>query len=140
MELSNSEVLAMFHGPHAYISPAWYTELQSVPTWNYMAVHVYGEARITTADELIDILQCTVQSFEQHRDKPWRMNSLPAEYIDNMARGIVGFEIDIQRIEGKFKLAQNRSQEDVLNVISELRLTGAAESAALAEAMSRYSG
>ncbi len=136
---SGSEVTSIFHGPHAYISPSWYLDAASVPTWNYMAVHVYGMARITSSEELLEILGSTVLTYEQSREKPWRMESLEDEYIEKMTRGIVGFEIDITRIEGKFKLSQNRSEGDVLNVINELHQTGMPESIALAEAMRKHS-
>jgi transcriptional regulator len=138
LESPNNEVMVLFQGPHGYVSPSWYKESPSVPTWNYMAVHVYGVARITSLEELIDILRTTVLTYEQPRDNPWRFDSLSDEYVEKMSRGIVGFEIDITRVEGKFKLSQNRSEEDVFSVIHELEQSGRPESCALAEAMRHY--
>jgi len=135
----NEQIMAAFQGPHGYVSPSWYTVSPSVPTWNYMAVHVYGTARITSNDELIDILRSTVLAYEDNREEPWRFDSLPGEYIEQMARGIIGFEIEITRIEGKFKLSQNRSADDVSNVIRELEESSIPGAGDLAEAMRGYS-
>ena len=104
-----------------------------------MAVHVYGTARVTTSGELLDILRSTVLTYEQPRGNPWRFDSLPEEYVENMTRGIVGFEIQITRVDGKYKLSQNRSEEDILSVIDALEQSGAPGSTELAAAMSAYS-
>lgn len=136
---TGNEVLVVFQGPHGYISPAWYRTTPSVPTWNYIAVHVYGAPRIASQDELMDILEHTVHTYEQVREEPWRLDSLPPEYIEHMARGIVGFEIDISRIEGKLKLSQNRSAEDILSVVAALDRGASPSDKALAEAMRLHS-
>ena len=131
------EILAMFHGPHGYISPSWYCTAPSVPTWNYMAVHAYGTARIVSSDELLEILRSTVLMYEQSRENPWRLDSLSEEYVEKMACGVVGFEIEITRVEGKFKMSQNRSEEDIVSVIEELDRNSDPGSSALAKAMSQ---
>ena len=138
-DASEAEIMVMFQGPHGYISPAWYKQSPSVPTWNYMAAHVYGTARVASSDELLDILRSTVLMHEQPRGNPWRYDSLPADYVESMTRGIVGFEIQISRIEGKFKLSQNRSEDDILSVIEALEQSGLPGNIALAEATSNYS-
>jgi transcriptional regulator len=113
------QCLAIFHGPHAYISPTNYTARESVPTWNYAAVHVYGNARLFSSDdELHRMLDELVNTFEPPYREQWE--SLSQKYRENMLRQIVGFEIDATRVEGKFKLSQNRTRQDQANVIESL--------------------
>jgi transcriptional regulator len=115
------EVLVIFHGPHAYVSPTWYQTQPSVPTWNYVSVHAHGRARlIEEAGELTEVLRRTTDWFESGQPQPWTMDSLPADYLQRMVKGIVGFEIILTRVEGKFKLSQNRPPEDVAGVVAAL--------------------
>ena len=116
---AGQEALIIFQGPHAYISPAWYKTQPSVPTWNYAVVHAYGIPRIVDELTLRAIVEATVQTFESEREQPWNMD-LPEEYLQKMLRGIVGFEIEITRLEGKFKMSQNRSEADRKQVIEAL--------------------
>ncbi len=117
---SGREVLAIFQGDHTYISPAWYEDHPSVPTWNYMAVHAYGVPRVLDDAVLVrQYLESLVALHEAPFDDPWRMD-LPAEYLSGMVRGIVAFEIPISRLEGKFKLSQNRSVRDQRRVVDAL--------------------
>lgn len=114
------EVLLIFQGPHAYISPSWYQTEQAVPTWNYAAVHVYGTPRILdNHEQVVELLERTVQTYEANRENPWSYN-LPTDFRDKLVQSIVAFEIEITRIEGKWKLGQNRSQEDCRGVLTEL--------------------
>lgn len=116
------EVLVIFQGPHAYVSPSWYQASLAVPTWNYAAVHAYGPARMVEDElELTALIQATVEKYESLRPNPWKSDALPAEFKSKMLKGIVGFEIRISRIEGKFKLSQNRPPEDVAGVVAALR-------------------
>jgi transcriptional regulator len=132
-----AESLAVFQGPHGYVSPSWYTTGPAVPTWNYAAVHVYGAARAMDGEaRLLDLLGRLVGQYETGRERPWAMD-LPADYLKKMLHGIVGFEMPIARIEGKFKLSQNRSAEDRRGVMRELA-TGGPDEQALAEFMARY--
>ena len=109
---TGAEALAMFQGPHAYVSPAWYEpNPMVVPTWNFMAVHAYGPARILRQDELARTLHQLVDEHEQAFDPPWKLQ-LSRSMRDGMLGGIVGFEIRLGRIEGKFKLSQNRPAVD----------------------------
>ena len=109
----SSEALIMFQGPHAYVSPSWYKTSPAVPTWNYAAVHVYGKPTIVEGAEPANaLLRTLVAKYENHREKPWRMEDAGAEFIERLTAAIVTFEIPIDRIEGKFKLSQNRSDED----------------------------
>ncbi len=106
------EALAIFQGPHAYVSPSWYETHPSVPTWNYAVVHAYGIARpIEDRSELRRLLQASVEFYESGFEKPWAFE-LPEKFVEKMMDMIVGFEIPISRIEGKFKLSQNRPEGD----------------------------
>jgi transcriptional regulator len=108
---SNTEVLVIFTGPHAYISPAWYVTEPAVPTWNYTAVHAYGIPRIVTDhDRFVQMLHDLVEFYEAEHPNRWH-GTLPAEFRDGLMKGIVGIEIEITRLEGKFKLSQNRPQD-----------------------------
>lgn len=106
-----SQVLAIFHGPHAYVSPAWYEQHPAVPTWNYAVVHAHGTARLMEEAELHELLVTLSSQYESHRPRPWKMSELPAAYVCGMLASIVGFEIEVRRLEGKFKLSQNRPGE-----------------------------
>jgi transcriptional regulator len=113
------ETLAIFHGPHAYISPSLYGSRESVPTWNYAAVHVYGRTRIfEQAEPLTEILLETFAVFEQAYLNQWR--GLNEDYRAKMLSQIVGFEIAVERIEAKFKLSQNRPRADQSRIIESL--------------------
>ena len=118
-----SEVLAIFSGPHAYISPSWYAAGPAVPTWNYAAVHAYGVARTIEDEEwLRDFLRRLTDRHERREPAPaWRMQDLPAPYLESMMRGIVGVEIAVDRLEGKFKLSQNRPAGDRPRIIAALQ-------------------
>lgn len=112
-----AEALAIFQGPHAYISPSWYETHPSVPTWNYVAVHAYGVPRlIEDRAELRDLLKVSVKLYESGFEKPWEFD-LPEGFVEKMIDMIVGFEVPIGRLEGKLKLNQNRSAADRRSVI-----------------------
>ena len=112
--------LTIFHGPHSYISPSLYTNRESVPTWNYVAVHVYGEARMfSTPDALLGMLHELMGTFEPAYAEQWA--SLSDTYRERMLSHIVGFEITATKIEAKFKLSQNRTKEDQANIIAALK-------------------
>jgi transcriptional regulator len=132
------ETLVIFNGPHSYISPNWYATQVAVPTWNYVTVHAYGKAQILASDvELTAVLAETVHKHESGLPEPWTTAHLPAEMEAKLHLALVGFEIEITRIEGKFKLGQNRSREDREKMLSVLQAAGDSESAALARYMER---
>jgi transcriptional regulator len=116
--LEPSESLVIFHGPHAYISPALYELRESVPTWNYAAVHIYGRARIADEQEARRILEELIAEFDPTYGPQW--NSLNEDYKARMLRHIVAFEIVVDRLETKFKLSQNRTRTEQANVIRAL--------------------
>ena len=118
---SEQEVMVIFQGPHAYISPSWYEVELSVPTWNYAVVHAYGIPRLVEeGEELYKLLKILVQTHEAQFENPWPFQ-LPEDYLQKMIRGIVGFEIEITRIEGKFKMNQNRTESERESVIAALQ-------------------
>lgn len=114
-----AQCLTIFHGPHSYISPTNYTAYESVPTWNYAAVHVTGNARIfSSPEELHQMLGELMETFEPAYREQW--DDLSHTFRENMLRQIVGFEITATKVEGKFKLSQNRTREDQANVMASL--------------------
>ncbi|MGG0237783.1 FMN-binding negative transcriptional regulator [Bacillus rhizoplanae] len=117
-DIENQTVLAVFHGPHCYISPSWYETNTAVPTWNYLSVHVYGEVElIEDEQELMDSLHEMVLKYEAH-DSSYRLQDVDTGFLAGMNKGIQGFKIKINKIEGKAKLSQNHSlhrQELVIN-------------------------
>jgi transcriptional regulator len=132
------ESIAVFHGPHAYVSPSWYGEPDKmVPTWNYVVVHAHGRI-IPYADtaDLLRVLASLTSRFEGPRDAPWRF-AMAEPQRSAMLRAIVGFRMPIRRMVGKFKLSQNRSAADRARVVAGLRGEPWPESAATAQWMER---
>jgi transcriptional regulator len=133
--------LAIFHGPHAYVSPSWYAQPAiQVPTWNYAVVHVHGRAEVV-ADRTATLatLQQMIARFEGGRAAPWRLQ-LEGARLDAMVGAIVAFEIEIERIDAKFKLSQNRDEADRRRVASALRNEAYADATATADWMDREAG
>ena|SRR5688572_4073363 len=127
----SSQALAIFMGPHGYVSPSWYADRGGVPTWNYAVVHVHGEAAaVDDADRTREHVEALAAKYERGRAAPW----VP-EYDVRRVAGIVGIEIRVARLEGKFKLSQNRSAADHARVVAELSRSDRAEDAALARLM-----
>lgn len=133
---AGAATLAVFLGPHAYVSPGWYAVHPSVPTWNYVAVHAYGRPVLIEEPARVKaLLDRLVNTFEAGRAEPWRFEALAADYVDGMIRGIVAFELPIDRLEGKAKLSQNRGAEDRTGAIQGLEATGHPLAAATAALM-----
>ena len=131
----NDQVLAVFTGPHSYISSSWYDH-ENVPTWNYIAVHVYGRIKIVAYEKSVEQLKKLVDKYEEHSENPVRVEDL-SEKTMREARGIFGFEIEIDEIQATKKLSQNRDDQNYKNIISELKKTENAQSIAIAEEMSK---
>jgi transcriptional regulator len=131
------EALAIFEGPHAYISPSWYEAGPAVPTWNYAAVHAYGAARtIADPDWLRDLVRRLTERHEAREPAPpWRMDGLPEPYLRSMLNGIIGVEIRVTRLDGKFKLSQNRPAADRPRIIAALERRDDLDSRAVARLM-----
>ena len=115
----SEESLVIFHGPHAYISPSLYDLRESVPTWNYAAVHVYGEPTLFSDEpSLREILDQMINTFESSYMAQWK--ELSEQYQSRMMKHIVGFEMKVKRLEAKFKLSQNRTKGEQARVIQSL--------------------
>ena len=126
--------LAVFAGPHAYVSPRWYKAAPAVPTWNYVAVHAAGTVRaVEDPAALRAILDRLAARHEG--DGPWRIADQPENFTAGMMRAIVGLELAIETLEGKAKLSQNRSAADRAGVIEALAASAEAGDRALADAM-----
>ena len=124
-------VLAIFAGPHGYVSPTWYAERGGVPTWNYAVVHAHGRAVcVDDAEHKRKHVEALAAKHERGRETPW----VP-DYDARRLAGIVGIEIRVDKLEGKFKLSQNRSAADRAGVVAQLRASGGEADAALARLM-----
>ncbi len=114
-----AEVLAIFSGPHAYISSSWYDH-ENVPTWNYIAAHVYGRIQLIEGNELYESLKYLLDKYEASSENPVSMASMSPEYLHKSVLGLVGFEISITSIEATYKLSQNRDRKNQLRIIHAL--------------------
>jgi transcriptional regulator len=135
-DLTQNRVLAVFQGPHTYISSSWYNH-ENVPTWNYMAVHVYGTARLTEGEELLSSLKKLTDKYESASEKPVSVEGMSEEYVQKEIRGLVGIEIKVEEIQAVYKLSQNRDETNHQNIIRELEKRGDAPSLDIAEAMKK---
>lgn len=116
-----SEAWVIFNGPHAYITPQWYKDPMNVPTWNYAVVHASGIATpVESIEEIERILSKSVDEFERREPKPWKYD-LPEDFRSELVQAVVGFEIRVSKLEGKFKLSQNRAPEDREGVLAGLK-------------------
>jgi transcriptional regulator len=130
-------VLAVFSGPHAYVSPSWYESENVVPTWNYVAVHAYGTFRaVHDTEALLGIVSQYVDFFESSLLRPWKFDPT-SDFSRKMIGAIVGFRIEISRLEGKWKLNQNHPRERREKVVRALEASGDELSQSVAELMKR---
>ncbi len=132
---TNDDVLAIFSGAHAYVSSSWYDH-ENVPTWNYLAVHVYGKVRVLNHEEAVHSLKKLVDKYEAESANPVRVEDL-SEKTMREARGIIAFEINITSIEAQKKLSQNRDDKNYKSIISELEKTDDAQAVAIAHEMKK---
>lgn len=133
--IDRTKVLAIFPGPHAYVSPRWYTQM-NVPTWNYMAVHVYGTLTVIEGEELRAALSRLVDNYEQHLPRPVAMEEIGEQTVSAEMRGIVGFRIVVEEVQAAYKLSQNRDERSYHEVIRQLR-DGDSAARVVAEEMER---
>ena len=136
------EALAIFQGPHAYVSPSWYAEKAKngkvVPTWNYVTVHAHGELEFFEEKErLLSLVTRLTEKHEGKRAQPWAVSDAPIDYIEAHLKGIVGFRLPIARIEGKWKMSQNRNREDRQGVVAGLGEASGPLEEAVAKIMAR---
>lgn len=114
-----AKVLAIFTGPHAYVSPRWYTKL-TVPTWNYIAVHIYGTVTIIEGEALRAAVTRLTDHYEQPMQCPVKVSEIPPKSFEDDLRGIIGFSISLDEVQAAYKLSQNRDEESYHNIINEL--------------------
>jgi transcriptional regulator len=129
------EVLVIFSGPHTYVSPSWYGQEGTVPTWNYVAVHVYGTFHLVEdRPALLGILRKSVQTYESSRPDPWAFDE-SAGHVETMLKAIIGFRIEITKLEGKWKLSQNHTEERRRRVVRALEAQTDEDSKGIADLM-----
>lgn len=131
----HDQVLAVFSGPHSYISSSWYDH-ENVPTWNYVAVHVYGKIKIIEGEGVVESLKKLVDKYEQNSEKPIRIEDLSQKTM-LQSRGIVAFEIKITEIQATRKMSQNRDAKNYQTIITELEKINTDQSIATAKEMKK---
>lgn len=129
-----NEVLCIFNGPHSYVSSSWYKE-EEVPTWNYIAVHIYGKLKIQDEQALMASLNKLVDKYERQSENPISLKNLSKSTL-RQVKGVVGFEIEIKEIQASYKLSQGREQ-DHSKIIEELKKRDTCGGNAIAEAMNK---
>lgn len=137
-QAAGSEVLVVFHGPQAYVTPSWYETKRehgkAVPTWNYVVVHAHGRLRtIDDPDWLLGNLEALVAHHEAGFAEPWQISDAPPDYIDKMLTAIIGIEIELTGLKGKWKISQNQPSVNRAGVVAGLRELGTADALAMAE-------
>jgi transcriptional regulator len=138
--IENPEVLAVFTGPHSYVSASWYSNPQIGSTWNYMSVHVSGKIAFMSDDQLVEFMRKFTLYFEKEdATSPTVFDNLPQGFLSKMMPGIVGFEIRTRNINNVFKLSQNRDEASYLNIISQLENQGGEAAKIAAEMLKRRS-
>jgi transcriptional regulator len=140
--LLETDSVAIFQGPHHYITPSWYPTKQQtgkvVPTWNYVVVHAHGRPRFIDDTQWLRLhVEALTQQHEEHRDPSWMVSDAPEEFISTLLGGIVGIEIPITRLSGKWKLGQTRPAGDRIGMVEGLLREGDTRAEALAELTSR---
>lgn len=135
--IDNTQILAIFSGSHSYISSSWYDH-ENVPTWNYIAVHVYGRIKIIERERLLNALKKLVDKYESNSVNPVSVNNMSEKFLNKEIKGIVGFEIEIEEIQSAYKLSQNRDDKNHTNIIRELEKQGDPASLAIAKEMKTH--
>ena len=140
-QFADGPTMALFHAPHAYVSPSWYAEPETaVPTWNYTVVHVHGRVELVEdRAATLAILHEMIERFESGRAAPWRLQ-LEGRELEAMVNAIIAFRLLIERVDTKLKLSQNRSVTDRQRVVAALRAEHTADASATADWMQRYAG
>lgn len=137
--LAGARATAVFRGAHGYISPRWYTNpKRDVPTWNYEVVHCSGTVSIAPDSEKIAVLRQLVEAMEAGAPQPWSVKELDAHYREGLEGGIVALYLQVDQIEAKFKLGQNRAPADLEGAAAGLRTTGRQSDARLADEMEKW--
>jgi transcriptional regulator len=134
-----SEVMAIFQGPHTYISSSWYDH-ENVPTWNYIAVHVYGTIKIVEGEAVKKLLKNLVDKYEKYSKRPVSVEGMSEKFLAKEINGIVCFKIEISSVEAAYKLSQNRDKKNHDNIIAELNARGDYNSLEIAKEMDKRAG
>jgi transcriptional regulator len=129
--------MVIFQGPNTYVSSSWYDH-ENVPSWNYIAVHVYGKAHIQSEEELIESLRQLTKKYEQDSVHPVSVDTMSEKFLHTELRGTIGFEITVERMEASYKLSQNRNEKNHTQIISELEKRGDKNSVSIANEMRKY--
>lgn len=142
---ARGEALVIVRGPDAYVSPSWYPTKREhgrvVPTWNYVAAHVYGQLVVHDDPVWVErLVRCLTERHEAGMAHPWSVDDAPRRYVEGQLRAVVGVELRITRVEAKWKLSQNRSGEDRAGVVAGLRGDPSAGAGAVAAAMRHLAG
>lgn len=117
----NPQILAVFTGPHTYVSASWYTNPKIGSTWNYMSVHLHGAIRFLPEEDLISLMRKLTLRFENNNeDSPTIYDNLPDTFLSKMLPAIVAFEVEVDKVDNVFKLSQNRDEQSYRNIIAEL--------------------
>jgi transcriptional regulator len=135
---TDQQVLCVFQGPHAYISSSWYDH-ENVPTWNYIAVHIYGKLQIISGEEVLESLKTLMDKYEKGSEHPVSVEGLTEKYLSSSLRGIVAFKIQITSVEASYKLSQNRDEKNHSNIIMQLEKRGDVNSLNIAREMKKHS-
>ncbi|WP_226656573.1 FMN-binding negative transcriptional regulator [Guptibacillus hwajinpoensis] len=136
-DIEKQQVLAVFQGPHCYISPTWYETTKAVPTWNYVAIHLYGKVKVVQERKVIlETLNDLVTKYETP-DSPYNLNDIEPSFIEGMSKGIVAFKIKISKVEAKAKLSQNHSKERQTLIIKHLEKTSQKDNVQIASLMKK---
>ena len=132
---NNQQVLVIFNGPHCYISPSWYKNA-GVPTWDYVTVHAYGSATLFKSDQQIaELIEALSDKYEENQEYPWQAKG---RYPTKMLNAIVGFEINVQELQGKVKIGQNKTQNDLKGVLNTLEKSSSEQELAIANLIKTY--
>ncbi len=131
------EVMVIFQGTHAYVSSSWYDH-ENVPTWNYIAVHAYGKARMLSEEKLIESLRQLTNKYEKDSAHPVSVDTMSHKFFHGELRGTIGFEITIDRLEASYKLSQNRDEKNHTTIIAELDKRGDENSVGIANEMRKF--
>lgn len=118
--LINPNVLAVFSGPHTYVSASWYEKKEQASTWNYMSVHAKGQLKFLDEQALLDVLKRTTNHFENNPYSGANFEDLPVEYVQRLAKAIIAFEVEVQEIDNVFKLSQNHNEKTYHSIMEKL--------------------
>lgn len=130
----NPHVLAVFNGPHTYVSASWYSNPQTASTWNYISVHAKGVLTFLDDTALLNLLQRLTAYFENDAHSPALVEKMPADYVRKLMKAIVAFEIEVTQFDNVFKLSQNRDKESYTSIVDKLEAQGG-QAAAIAQEM-----